>query len=71
MTELTMLGVVCVGLGCYALWLDAQLDRANLVIKMAHEVISSVADGKVEIQRVGKEIKVKEVKRGAASQSTN
>lgn len=71
MDDLTMLGVVCVLTGGYALWLDAQLDRARLVIMKAHHIIEAVADGEIEVYRSNGDIKVKEGKGGRASKATN
>ena len=63
-SDLTLLGITCVVVGGYALWLDAQLDRARLVIIKAHQIIEAVAHGEIEVYRVGDDIKVRQVHNG-------
>ena len=71
MSDLTLLGVACVLIGCYALWLDAQLDRARMTITKAREIIEAVADGEIEVYRVNGDIKVKRGLHGRASEAVN
>jgi hypothetical protein len=70
-SDLTLLGITCVAVGGYALWLDAQLDRARLMILKAREIIDAIADGEVEVYRADGDIKMRKAQNGRAGQAVN